>query len=74
MEKPLNVCALQDGHLYKEKQNVGNNFDCHRRFAVAGGTPLLASQQAVGLLPEWRAWFDPFNSDHPVAAGADLSG
>jgi hypothetical protein len=27
----------------------------------------------VGLLPEWRAWADLFNSDHPVTDGQVVS-
>jgi hypothetical protein len=28
----------------------------------------------VGLLPEWRTWPDPFDSDHSASAGPDLGG
>ena len=58
----------------REKNYVRNNFDCRRDFDVDWCSAHMASQPAVGLLPEWRAWLDLFDSDHPVTYGQVVSG
>ena len=58
----------------KEKHHVRNDFDRRLDFDVAGCSAHLASQPTVGLLPEWLAWLDPFDSDHPGTVGPVLGG
>jgi ABC-type transporter Mla MlaB component len=53
----------------EEKYHVRHNFDRRRDFTVTGCIACVASQPAVGLLPEWRAWPDLPDSDHPVTDG-----
>ena len=57
-----------------ETRYVRNNIDRCRDFDADRGSAHMASQPAVGLLPEWRAWTDLFDSDHPVTDGPAVSG
>ena len=56
----------------KEEQYARNNFTCHCNFDALRGFAHVASQPAVGLLPERRAGPGPGDSDHPAALGSDL--
>ena len=58
----------------ERRKYVRNYFNRRRDFDVTWCTPQLASQPTVGLLPEWRAWLGPFDSDHTVTVGPDLGG
>ena len=60
--------------IKKENYHVRNNFDRRFGFAVTGCASDVASQPTVGLLSEWRAWPDTFDSDHLATAGPDLGG
>ncbi len=53
---------------------VRNNFDCRRHFADTGCAAHLASQPAVGLLPERRAWLGTIDFDRPDTIGPVLGG
>jgi hypothetical protein len=68
------VCAIQDVRSYKEKRYVGNYFDRRSGLDVIGRSAHLASQPAVGVLPEWRTRPDPFDSNHSASAGPNLGG
>ena len=57
-----------------EKEYVRNNSDCHFDFAATRGIAYMASQSTVGLLPEWRSWSYPIDSDNSAAVGKDLRG
>ena len=70
----MNAFAGQDVSSKKEKRYVGNYFDRRRALDVIWRTAHLASQPAVGVLPEWRTWPDPFDCDNSASAGPDLGG
>lgn len=70
----MSAFAGQDVRSYKEKHYVGYYFDRRRGLDVIWRAPHLASQPAVGLLPEWRTWPDSFDSNHSASAGPDLGG
>jgi hypothetical protein len=70
----VKVCAGQDVRSDKEKRYVGNYFDRRLGLDVIWRAAHLASQPAVGVLPEWRTWPDPFDYYHSASAGPDLVG
>ena len=74
MSKALKACARRDVYQGKENHNVRYYFDRHHNFDAFGRTAHVASQPKLGLLSEWRAWLNPFDSDHPVTVGPVISG
>ena len=56
----------------KEKRYVRNYFNRGLDFDDCGCPANVASQPAMGLLSEWRAWLDIFDPDYPAAYGAAL--
>jgi hypothetical protein len=59
-------------YLFKEKPHVKYNSDCSAHFDVAWCIANLASQQAVGILSQWRDGFSPFDYCHPDIDGPIL--
>ena len=72
--KAIERMRLRAVHSGKGEHHVRKDIDRHLDFDVAGRTTHVASQPELGLLPEWRDWLDPFDSDHPAAVGPDLAG
>jgi len=64
----------QAGRYGEKEKRHGNHIDRRRHSALAGGTAHVASQPTVGLLPQWRAWPDSFDFDHPARVGPVIGG
>ena len=48
-------------------------FACHLNSDVVGRAADVASQQKVGVLPQWRFGFGDFDSDYFAAIGTRIS-